>query len=176
MEGSVAAFDYGFPWDRLILAFKFGHRPELARLLARPMMTAVCADPLHGKDTVDALVPVPLWPGRLAERGYNQSWELARRLSRWAGKPAKADVLLRTRATAVQSLLQASDRSANMRGAFAAAPAARRWIAGRRIGLVDDVMTSGATAFEAARVLRDAGAAEVRLWVLARAHPRTPGH
>jgi ComF family protein len=170
VAGSVAALDYTFPWDRLIQAFKFGHQPDLAGVLAQSMLAAVCAHRHHGKDAVDALVPVPLWPGRLADRGYNQSWELARRLARWTGKPGRADILVRTRATAVQSLIKASERAANIRGAIVAAPEARRWIAGRRIGLVDDVMTSGATAFEAARALRDAGAAEVRLWVLARAH------
>jgi ComF family protein len=111
---------------------------------------------------------MPLSPARLRERGFNQAHELARRLS-----PAKTDatLLLRTRDTPAQSGLPRSDRLRNLRGAFALEPLRADAVRGRRVVLVDDVMTSGASLFAAAGVLRLAGAAHLTAVVLARTDP-----
>jgi predicted amidophosphoribosyltransferase len=106
---------------------------------------------------------------RLCERGYNQAWELARRLARELGVAARPDALFRGRDTGHQLGLPRQARRVNLRGAFVVAPRHAPWIRGARLALVDDVMTTGATADAAAHVLRAAGAAEVRVWVVARA-------
>lgn len=168
-ERTVVAFDYAFPWDRLIAAFKFDGRVELASPLAQALAEAVrAAGTAEGARAVDAVVPVPLAPSRLAERGFNQAWELARRLGRRLGIPAQADVLLRAVDTAHQAALTRAERERNLRAAFAPTPQGRARCAGRRIALVDDVLTTGATAREATLALQRAGAVAVELWVLAR--------
>lgn len=158
-EHTVCVADYAFPWDGLIADFKFHGRPELAVLLAAQLRGAG-----HDAPAPDLVLPVPLAAGRLAERGYNQAWELARRL----GPPARADVLLRPLETAHQAELDRAERQANLRAAFMVDPRRREAIAGRRVALVDDVFTTGATARAAARALRQAGAAAVDVWVIAR--------
>ena len=161
----IAAVDYGFPWDRLVARFKFQQQAELAGLLAGVLQDAVQrAMPAP----VDAVVPVPLSNLRLAERGYNQAWELARRLAAQQGLPAHADWLLRLRDTPHQVGLRRQDRERNLRDALWVPPAAAAALAGRHLALVDDVMTTGTTASAASQALLAAGAASVQVWVLAR--------
>lgn len=155
----ITALDYTEPWAGLIRDFKFHERVELAALFARLMREAAVDTQPQG-----LLLPAPLSPARLRERGYNQSWELARRL----GPGADAGLLLRVRDTAHQVDLPLGQRAGNVRGAFAVEPLRRREIDGREVTVVDDVLTTGATASEMARTLLDAGAARVQLWVLAR--------
>jgi ComF family protein len=121
-----------------------------------------------GASRPDLIVPVPLSPARLAERGYNQAWELARRLARSTGVPARADVLQRVLDTPHQADLNRAQRLLNPRGAFTVPTRRRAAVAGLRIALVDDVLTTGATAREAAQALLRAGAAAVDVWVVAR--------
>lgn len=178
VERTVVAFDYAFPWDRLILAFKFGGRIELAPALAKPLAEAARQPDAAGEApaaTVDCLAAVPLARSRLGERGFNQSWELARRIGRLLELPAHADLLLRALDTPHQAALGRAERARNLRAAFAPGPRARERLAGRRVALVDDVMTTGATAREAAAALMRAGAAGVDLWVLARTPEPAPG-
>jgi ComF family protein len=120
------------------------------------------------------LLPVPLAPRRLAERGYNQAWELTRRVARTLRLRADASLLLRPVETAHQAELERVQRLANLRGAFMVDPRRRDALAGRRVALVDDVMTTGATAREAARTLLRAGAASVDIWVIARTPDDNP--
>jgi ComF family protein len=164
----VALAAYGFPWDRLITRFKFQDQPELAALLADELGQAIDR---AGLPRVDAVLPVPLSPARLAERGYNQAWELARRLAAKQGLPAEAELLQRLRDTPHQVGLTRRQREHNLRDAMWVAPAAAARIAGRRLALVDDVMTTGVTAIAATRALRAAGAVQVQIWVLARTPP-----
>lgn len=168
-ERTVCLADYAFPWDHLITAFKFHGRAELAVPLARQLVStvrdSVAREPRPWPDTV---LPVPLAPRRLRERGYNQAWELARRVASSLALPADAALLQRPLDTAHQSALSRSERQYNLRTAFMADPHRRKELQGRRIALVDDVMTTGATVREAAAVLRRAGAAAVEVWVLAR--------
>ena len=165
-ERCCCVADYGFPWDRLIAELKFHDRSALATALAALMARALqAAEPAHA---VDLILPVPLAPQRLAERGYNQAWELARRLGPLLQTSARADVLSRPIATAAQHELGRSERQRNLRGSFMVEPSQRHSLQGRRVALVDDVMTTGATVREASEVLLRAGAAAVEVWVFAR--------
>jgi ComF family protein len=164
-DTAVAALDYGPPWDRLVAAFKFHAALDLAAPLARFVADAWR---LGGAPRPDRLVPVPLSAARLAERGYNQAWQLARPLARWLGCAADARLLLRIKDTPHQLAFPVERRAANVQSAFAVEPARRAEVRGRHIAVVDDVMTTGATAAEIARVLRQAGAAAVHVWVVAR--------
>lgn len=162
-ERCCCAVDYAFPWDALVTAFKFHGRVELAAPLAGRLCAALDDDETQWPDLV---LPVPLAPARLAERGYNQSWELARRVAAALQRPADARVLERDGDGPHQAELNRAERQRSLRGAFRVARAGQ--IAGRRVSLVDDVLTTGATAAEATRSLLQAGAAAVRVWTLAR--------
>jgi ComF family protein len=155
------------------------HRLKYARkrILARPL-GALMADYLGDGGTpdgprrivpgeVEVVCPVPLHPARARERGFNQSELLAREICERVGLALDASLLRRVRDTAPQVSLDRRDRAANVRGAFAAAAPDR--IEGRRVLLVDDLATTGATLEECARVLRRAGAASVAALTLARA-------
>lgn len=156
--------DYGFPWDRLITRFKFRQAPELASVLAQALLAAAAQ---AGMPDPQAFVPVPLSDERLASRGYDQAWELARRLARDRSRPALARVLQRRFDTSPQSQLARAERLVHLRGAFVVPAPMRPRVQGLHLALVDDVTTTGATAQEAASTLLAAGAARVDLWVVA---------
>lgn len=164
----VAAADYGFPWDRLITGFKFKSHTEWAVLLADVLAQAVAREVRPGDATATLVLPVPLSPARLRERGYNQAWELARRLAVQRGLPAKAQWLQRLRDTPHQVGLSRSERERNLRDAMWVPPEGQAGVAGQHVALVDDVMTTGMTAAAGARALKAAGAASVQVWVVAR--------
>ena len=161
---AIAALDYAYPWDRLLASLKFHDGLELLPWAAATLARAVGAATSHA----DVVLPVPLAGPRLRERGYNQAWELARGAARARALPARADWLERVIDTPHQLALPREQRAANLRGAFALTTAGREQLAGRRVALVDDVLTTGATLAEASRMLLAAGAVEVEVWVLAR--------
>ena len=162
---TLAAVDYDHPWDRLITSYKFHAGLDLAPAFAARML----ATQRHAATPAPTLLlPIPLSDARLRERGYNQAWELARRVGRALACPADAKLLLRVRDTPHQLALPPEERAGNVRAAFAVEPSRRAELAGRSVTLVDDVMTTGATVAEAARTLLQAGAQEVSVWVLAR--------
>jgi ComF family protein len=166
---TVCATDYAFPWDRLLTAFKFNGRVELASPLAALMAEAWRgAGPRPGSAAAQLVLPVPLGPARLARRGYNQAWELARRAAATVGLTADPRLLLRHIDATPQAELGRSARQRNLGRAFMVDPRRRHLLQGRPVALVDDVMTTGATARAAAAMLLRAGAAAVDLWVLAR--------
>lgn len=164
-ERAVAALDYAAPWDDLVRRFKFDAALDLGDALAQRLLDALrrAAAPRP-----DWLLPVPLADERLRERGYNQAWELARRVARPLACPSDPWLLLRPRHTPHQLSLPPAERAANVRGAFAIEPRRRRELHGRSVALLDDVMTTGATLAEAARIVLHGGAASVQVWVLAR--------
>ena len=164
-ERCVCVADYGFPWDRLLTRFKYHQAPELAALLADALLAAARQAQISAPQ---AFVPVPLSAERLAERGYDQAWQLARRLGRQQAVPARARALERRFDSRQQTALSRRERLANLRGAFVVPAAMRAWVQGRHLALVDDVMTTGATAQEATNALLAAGAARVDLWIVAR--------
>lgn len=157
--------DYAYPWDRLISEFKYRDGLDLGPALCDLLLAAYQR---QGGEAVDWLLPVPLSMQRQRERGYNQSWELAHRCASRLGRTADPAVLLRIRDTPHQLSLPRERRQANVRGAFAIEPARRSEVIGRRIALIDDVMTTQATADELSRLLLDAGAHSVQVWVVAR--------
>jgi len=165
------ALDYGFPWDGVIARFKFQGQVELADALAMLMLRQ---PPPLPESTV--LIPMPLAPERLADRGYNQAWELVRRLAAALGLAARPDLLQRVLETRSQAELGRSARQQNLRAAFMVDPAHRHGLQGRHVTLVDDVMTTGASAREAAACLLRAGASRVDVWVLARTPAPPHGH
>jgi ComF family protein len=162
---ALAAVDYAYPWDRLVTDFKFNGALDLADSLTSLL---VAAHRQRAAVLPDLMLPVPLGSQRLHERGYNQSWELARRCANQLGCDAQAALLLRIKETAHQLALPRARRAANVRGAFAIEPTRRTEVQGRHIALIDDVMTTQATASEASRVMLEAGAASVQVWVVAR--------
>ena len=159
-----AAARYGGVVREAIHAFKFGRRRGLADPLG-DLMTELGLSALPGA-TPDLLLPVPLHRRRERERGYNQALLLSRRLERAWGIPVAVDVLVRRGTTAPQADLDAPARRRNVRGAFAVTnPEA---VFGRHVVLVDDVLTTGATAGECARCLLRAGASTVGVITIAR--------
>jgi ComF family protein len=156
-----AAASYGGTVREAIHGLKFGGRRSLARPLA-DLIGEQCASVLGQRP--DALIPVPLARARERERGFNQSALVAERLGERFGLRVRPRWLVRLRTTAAQSGLSAPERLGNVAGAFAAAPA----VAGRHVVIVDDVVTTGATVGECARVLRAAGAARVGVLTVAR--------
>jgi ComF family protein len=150
---------------RLVHDLKYRDRHEVAALMGRLM--AVAGRALLAESAL--VVPVPLFRWRLWRRRYNQSALLARKLAQ-ADLPFRPDVLLRTRRTAAQVGLGHRERRANVRGAFAVPDALRGDIAGRTVLLVDDVITSGATANACAAALKAAGAARVNVLAFALVH------
>src|SRR5574340_353499 len=159
-DHTLAAFSYRFPVDALVQALKYEGNLAIAGILAEPLAALAAARPAP-----DALVALPLHPERLRERGFNQSLEIARFLSRELGIPLLACACQRIRATAPQAGLPWQERAGNVRGAFACQAAD---LEGKSIAVVDDVMTTGATMDELCRVLRAAGAREVGAWVVTR--------
>lgn len=158
-DETTALYRYDFPLDRLIHAFKYRNRLALAAWFGDALGNA-----LAGR-RFDRIIPLPLHPARLRERGFNQSGEIARVMSRHLAVPLDLDSCRRWRPTLPQAELSIKDRGANVRGAFECTAD----LAGGRILLVDDVMTSGATLNECARVLKLHGAAAVETAVVARA-------
>ena len=152
----------------LILAFKHADRLEHAPLFTRWLTRA--AAPLI--DQADALVPVPLHWSRLIHRRANQAAEIARPLARATSRAYLADALVRTQPTPTQGGKSTRGRRLNVKKAFAVPEARRKDVRGRRILLVDDVLTTGATADACARALLDAGARAVDLAVIARVRSR----
>lgn len=153
---------YAFPVDRLLPAYKFQRKLKLARLFGQLMAE-------HLAQSLDAppglILPVPLHRGRLRERGYNQALELARPVARRLELPLAPNLCRRSRATASQSDLDAKARRRNVRGAFELTSP----LPAQRIAIVDDVISTGSTVGELARLLKRAGAKEVEVWALARA-------
>ncbi|MBL6455725.1 ComF family protein [Belnapia sp. T6] len=167
-----AALRYDAGAQRLILPFKHADRTELAGPLARQMARAG-AELL---ERADLLAPVPLHWRRLVARRYNQAALLSARLARIAGRPHAPALLRRCRPTPSLGHMGAAERAAALEGAFALSRGAARRIAGRHVLLVDDVMTSGATAEGCARVLLAGGAASVSVLAAARVpDPRLEG-
>lgn len=169
IDACLVAVNYAYPWANLISRYKFGDKPSWAQLFSGLLQNA--PDVQEALDESDWIIPVPLSKQRLQQRGFNQAWELARRLQSRKAK-ANATLLLRIKETPPQSSLKRIDRLKNVKGAFAVDPLRTKQLQGSRVVLVDDVMTSGASLFSAALALRNAGVAHITGLVLA----RTPTH
>ncbi len=159
-----AALRYDTQAKRIVLPLKYGDRTEYAAALA-PLMARAGAVLLRG---ADLLVPVPLHRRRLIQRRYNQAALLARAVGRLANKPPLPDALRRTRVTISLGDLSAEERARVVDDAFEVRPNRAAQVAGRRVLLIDDVLTSGATCGACTRALLAAGATAVDVLVAAR--------
>lgn len=170
-DAAVAAVDYAFPWDGMVSRLKFHDGLDTAAWIARTLARAVATS---GLAPVDMVVPIPLSRARLRERGFNQSWELGRRVAALTGAPARSDLLRRLTDTGHHAGMDRARRATAIRGAFGVDARQASRLRDVTVALVDDVLTTGATAAEACRILRDAGARSVQVWVFART-PRPDG-
>jgi ComF family protein len=161
-DATVAAFVYRFPIDRLLQNFKYAANLSLAAQLADKLIRAIRA---RREPFPAALIPMPLARLRLAERGFNQAALVAQHVASELNIPIQRFALERIRETVPQTTLPWKARHANIKGAFAC----RSDIEGRHVAVLDDVMTTGATMNEAAKVLKQRGASRVTAWVVARA-------
>ena len=159
-DRAFAALDYTFPVDKLIQILKYRHQLALAHLLGELMAAAVRAQPRP-----DCILPMPLHPARLRERGFNQAHEIAKVITKKLCLGLEPAIATRTVNTPPQAMLALDARRKNVKGAFACHSDVRD----RHIALVDDVMTSGATLNELTKTLKQAGAREISIWVVARA-------
>jgi ComF family protein len=166
LRGTCTPFDYGYPLNHLVHALKYRGEFAAGRVLGSLLGGRVAAMGL-GRDA-DVLVPVPLHRTRLATRGFNQSVEIARWVSRQTGSPVDPRLALRRRPTLPQVGLHWPDRAANVRDAFVA----HAGVSGRRVVVIDDVTTTGSTLQALATALLAAGAASVDAWCVARADRR----
>lgn len=163
LDACLAAVPYDFPWAALIANFKFREQPGLARALALLMRSTPWVEP--ALEAADHVLPMPLSRERLQSRGFNQALVLARQL---APDKTRTRLLLRVKDTPPQRTLKRAERLTSVNGAFAVEPLHAGQIKGTKLVLVDDVMTSGASLFAAARVLRAAGASHITGLVIAR--------
>ncbi|MEI7429871.1 MAG: ComF family protein [Betaproteobacteria bacterium] len=161
-DAAMAAFLYNFPLDKLIQSFKYGQRIAVGAYFGRQL--AKLTQPL----AADLIIPMPLHTERLRERGFNQALELARPVSEKWRIPIDYTSCQRIRNTTSQADLHWRERVKNVRGAFHCTAD----FSGKRIVLIDDVMTTGASLDECARTLKLHGAAEITVLVVARALPK----
>jgi len=157
-----ALYAYADPADLLVHALKYRGELAVAGFLADALAAGLVE---RAAAMPDLLLPMPLHPRRLRERGFNQAARIAQHLARRLALPLDLAACTRVRDTPPQVSLPRSARQANIRRAFACSPA----VAGKRVALIDDVMTSGASLAELAQTVRLAGAVEVEAWVVARA-------
>ncbi|MGN8261333.1 ComF family protein [Pseudomonas sp. SMSB3] len=165
-EQVVAPWRYGFALDTMISRFKHRSQWPLGRLLAELLGLNLRHRYAEGLARPQLLIPVPLSRRRLRERGFNQAGMLARWLAKAVQIDCKEQWLLRSRDTPAQQRLNAKARRGNLRQAFALSGEAE--FADRHVAIVDDVMTTGATAQTIAQLLREAGARRVDVYCLAR--------
>jgi len=159
-DHTVAPLHYRYPVDHLLTQLKFQQKLVHARLLGT-LMTRWLTQPA----LPELLVPVPLHSARLRERGYNQALELARPIARELELPIDTRICQRANATAAQSGLNLEQRRTNMRNAFVVTGNLRA----KHIAIIDDIVTTGHTVNEMARILRRAGAERIDIWACARA-------
>jgi ComF family protein len=159
---------YAFPVDALLHSLKYQGNLAMASVLADLLTARIDPDALP-----DFIVPMPLHPARLRERGFNQALEIARRVSRKSGIPLLPGICRRIKDTPSQTGLPWKEREKNIRNAFSCEADLR----GKHVAMLDDVMTTGATLNELAKALRKSGAAHVSGWVVARtlsSHDKIP--
>ncbi len=161
-DAPFAPYRYEFPLDVLIHRFKYGGQIAIGRILGTLLARRLAE---RGPPGVDAIVPVPLHAAREAKRGYNQAREIAIFAAELIGIPLEDRIVRRPRATVEQTALPAAARRRNLRGAFEI----RASSVPLRVAIVDDVLTTGATAEALALALRRAGCRHIEVWTVARA-------
>ena len=160
----MAVFAYRFPVDALVHAFKYGGDLAVGSMLGQALGAAVT-------ERADLIIPMPLARKRLRERGFNQARELARSVGSLTGIPVAADICRKVIETQPQAALPWRERAKNVRSAFVCDAD----LTEKKVAVIDDVMTTGATLNELARNLKRAGATQVSGWVVARALKQDSG-
>ncbi|NOU01144.1 MAG: ComF family protein [Gallionella sp.] len=155
-------FGYAFPLDKLIQAMKYGEQLTLANGFAKKL-----AQRIAQKNLPDYIIPMPLHPARLKERGFNQSLLLAEKVAQELNLKLLPNACQRVRDTPSQSSLKWKERDKNMRDAFRC----NVDLTGKRIALIDDVMTTGASLNALAKTIKKAGATHIETWIIARTLP-----
>jgi ComF family protein len=158
-----AIFRYDYPVNKLIQVAKFHHNLAILKWLGE-IMGDNMSHRRYLKERPDVLIPVPLHPKRLRERGYNQSLELAKRIAKSTGIPVNYTASERCRYTKPQISLSANKRRTNLIGAFRVRQIEPHW---KHLVLVDDVVTTGATVRELAKIFLQAGVSRVDVWCCA---------
>jgi ComF family protein len=161
-DATRALLAYQFPVNAVLQRYKYSGFLAVAHLMGE-----LFARKLEGHPLPDLILPMPLHPSRLKERGFNQAVEIGRTLAARLGVPLEARLAKRTRATPPQANLAFKERHRNVRGVFACEPL----LAGKRVALLDDVMTTGASLHALAKAAKQAGAERVECWVVARTLP-----
>ncbi|MDO8294730.1 MAG: double zinc ribbon domain-containing protein [Gallionella sp.] len=156
---TTAVFGYAFPLDKLVQAMKYGEQLALAHTFAGKLACRI-----DRTDLPDCIIPMPLHPAKLRKRGFNQSQLLAAGVARGLGLELLPHACQRVRDTPPQSALPWKERKKNMRNAFCCDAD----LTGRRIALVDDVLTTGASLNALAEAVQKRGAVEISAWVVAR--------
>ena len=156
---TTAVFGYAFPLDKLIQAMKYGEQLALAHAFAEKL-----ARRIDRTDLPDCIIPMPLYPAKLRKRGFNQSQLLAAGVARRLGLELLPHACRRVRDTPSQSALPWKERKKNVRNAFCCDAD----LTGRRVALVDDVLTTGASLSALAEAVQKRGAVEISAWVVAR--------
>lgn len=160
-DATYAALRYEFPLDALMQQFKYDSALQTAHLFA----DLICSN--RNMQHIDVIIPMPLHPQRLNERGFNQSLEIAKLLAKQNNIALDYTRCTRTKYTPPQASLPLKERVKNIKDAFACSVN----LTGKRIAIVDDVMTTGASLNELAKTLKKAGASHVECWVVARTMP-----
>ena len=157
-----ALFTYQYPVSSLLQKYKYGNQLDIATVLGKLLSKHLSSSTLP-----DVLIPMPLHPHRLQERGFNQAVEIARVISHEIDIPLDVHVCKRVKFSAPQVTLPLKQRVRNMRNAFTC----ERSLQNLRVALLDDVMTTGASLNALAAAVKKAGAVHVECWVVARTHP-----
>lgn len=163
-ERTFALFPYYSPIMSMITQLKFHHQLAYAALFGQLLTTSIRHHWYREEQLPDLILPVPLHTSRLRERGFNQAYEIARPIATSLGIPIDADGVIRCKITNSQRQLTASQRKLNIQGAFIA----NRPYTGKRIAIVDDVVTTGHTVGELCRLLKAHGAGHIDIWCAAR--------
>jgi len=161
-DHAVAALQYAFPVNAMIQSLKYQAKLAIASILGKFLLEKINMEMLP-----DIIIPMPLHSKRLRERGFNQAVEIGRFIAKECGITVATNACTRTRNTAFQTGLAWKDRQSNIRNAFTC----KSDVTGKHIAILDDVMTTGATMNELAKVLKQQGAVTACGWVVARALP-----
>ena len=159
---SFVPYRYAYPLDRMIQQLKYRNELSVGRVFAHCFAEQLAAVRVA---LPDVLIPVPLGARRFRGRGFNQAIELARHLSKLTGVEVRTDLVVRVRETAEQAALPRDERRKNVRGAFALLQP----LSYVHVAILDDVVTTGSTVNEIAKLLRQAGAEQIQVWAIARA-------
>ena len=161
-DATISLFTYDFPLDAMMQAYKYGTMLSLGHLFGKVLSKKAQLT------EIDLIIPMPMHPTRLKERGFNQSLEIAKVIAKHHPEKLNSATVQRQKYTPPQASLPLKERVKNIKGVFAA----NADLTGKRIAIVDDVMTTGASLNELAKTLKKAGAAHVECWVVARTLPK----